>query len=295
MTACIADFGLARIYNFDISRSDILGQVGTRRYMSPEMLEGATEFTPTAFKAMDVYSMALVMWEVISRTRVSFDDKVPEYEAPYNHLGFNPPVGSMRSHVVQKKERPAWRQEHLEHEHVKELIKIVEWMWEPEAYARITAGCAFSKTWTAVQNAAECSEGYHSGGSTKDMEKVLLAGVENEKKEAKILKPEDIGEMVRYHEFPYDKPHPSANPFKDVCPSPPTIPDLSDLLALGVLQSEPQEEQGRADDLAPSEEEQVFDMTANRLLTDDEKVRVDPSEVVPSVTRASTPTPSGSI
>jgi hypothetical protein len=36
--------------------------------MSPEVLEGATEFTSFAFQQIDVYSAALVIWEVLSRT-----------------------------------------------------------------------------------------------------------------------------------------------------------------------------------------------------------------------------------
>lgn len=43
-------------------------QVGTRRYMSPEVLEGATEFTAFAFRQIDVYAAALVLWEILSRT-----------------------------------------------------------------------------------------------------------------------------------------------------------------------------------------------------------------------------------
>lgn len=36
--------------------------------MSPEVLEGATEFSSFAFQQIDVYAAALVIWEIISRT-----------------------------------------------------------------------------------------------------------------------------------------------------------------------------------------------------------------------------------
>ncbi len=36
--------------------------------MSPEVLEGATEFSAFAFRQIDVYAAALVIWEVLSRT-----------------------------------------------------------------------------------------------------------------------------------------------------------------------------------------------------------------------------------
>lgn len=43
-------------------------QVGTARYMAPEVLESRVNLEDLeAFKQMDVYSMALVHWEMASR------------------------------------------------------------------------------------------------------------------------------------------------------------------------------------------------------------------------------------
>ena len=42
-------------------------QVGTRRYMAPEVLEGAINFTRESFLYIDVYAFALVLWELASR------------------------------------------------------------------------------------------------------------------------------------------------------------------------------------------------------------------------------------
>ncbi len=42
-------------------------QVGTRRYMAPEVLEGAINFQRDAFLRIDIYAFALVSWEVMSR------------------------------------------------------------------------------------------------------------------------------------------------------------------------------------------------------------------------------------
>ena len=36
--------------------------------MSPEVLEGATEFSAFAFRQIDVYAAALVIWEILLRT-----------------------------------------------------------------------------------------------------------------------------------------------------------------------------------------------------------------------------------
>ena len=42
-------------------------QVGTRRYMAPEVLEGAISFNRDSFLRIDMYACALVMWELALR------------------------------------------------------------------------------------------------------------------------------------------------------------------------------------------------------------------------------------
>lgn len=42
-------------------------QVGTRRYMAPEVLEGAINFHRDAFLRIDMYALGLVLWELMSR------------------------------------------------------------------------------------------------------------------------------------------------------------------------------------------------------------------------------------
>ena len=44
-----------------------LSQVGTRRYMAPEVLEGAINFQRDAFLRIDMYAFGLVLWELVSR------------------------------------------------------------------------------------------------------------------------------------------------------------------------------------------------------------------------------------
>ena len=46
---------------------EIQEQVGTIRYMAPEVLDGAINFTKEAFLQIDMYSFGLVLWEIISR------------------------------------------------------------------------------------------------------------------------------------------------------------------------------------------------------------------------------------
>ena len=42
-------------------------QVGTTRYMSPEVLEGAVNFQREAFMRIDMYACGLVLWEITTR------------------------------------------------------------------------------------------------------------------------------------------------------------------------------------------------------------------------------------
>lgn len=82
LTACIADFGLALIFKPGTPCGDTHGQVGTRRYMAPEILEGAINFTRDAFLRIDVYACGLVLWELVSRCN-AHGGIVSDYTLPF--------------------------------------------------------------------------------------------------------------------------------------------------------------------------------------------------------------------
>ncbi len=46
-------------------------QVGTRRYMAPEVLEGAINFQRDSFLRIDMYAVGLVLWELAARCTAS--------------------------------------------------------------------------------------------------------------------------------------------------------------------------------------------------------------------------------
>ncbi|XP_034741674.1 activin receptor type-2A-like [Etheostoma cragini] len=71
LTACIADFGLALRFDAGTSPGDTHGQVGTRRYMAPEVLEGAISFQRDSFLRIDMYAVGLVLWELASRCKAA--------------------------------------------------------------------------------------------------------------------------------------------------------------------------------------------------------------------------------
>lgn len=96
LTPCLCDFGLAivcengqpeietqvsylklrekRVFSYFLQNH----QVGTVRYMSPELLSRMSDFTPSAFRAIDVYACALVLWETMCRT--SWDGGPPQVQ-----------------------------------------------------------------------------------------------------------------------------------------------------------------------------------------------------------------------
>lgn len=57
-------------------------QVGTRRYMAPEVLEGAINFQRDAFLRIDMYSLGLVLWELVSRCTASDGESAQTYRPP---------------------------------------------------------------------------------------------------------------------------------------------------------------------------------------------------------------------
>lgn len=112
LTACIADFGLAMIFQPGKPCGESHGQVGTRRYMAPEVLEGAINFNRDAFLRIDVYACGLVLWEMVSRCDVV--GPVGEYQLPFEaELGQRPTLDEVQESVVMKKLRPrllnTWR------------------------------------------------------------------------------------------------------------------------------------------------------------------------------------------
>jgi len=50
-----------------ISCLSVCPQVGTRRYMAPEVLDGSVNFATEYFLKIDIYACGLVLWELLSR------------------------------------------------------------------------------------------------------------------------------------------------------------------------------------------------------------------------------------
>lgn len=145
-TCCIGDLGLAlKLQNKNkLSSAEIRSKVGTKRYMSPELIEGAIAFTKETFLRIDVYASALVLWEIVSRG--DFYDEKCEYKVPFqDEVGFNPSLDEMKVVVVDKCQRPIIKQEWLQNNQMSTLAQTIEECWDIDLDARISAECAAAR------------------------------------------------------------------------------------------------------------------------------------------------------
>lgn len=159
LTCAIADFGLAVKYDsssqqnkFDFGHHN--ARVGTIRYMAPEVL--SQEINCQDFEALtraDMYSFALVLWELCSRTRVqtiskkalhSPEKKLAPYieEMPYNlpyseYVDADPTFEDMKSVVTVKKIRPsASHSGRISSKVIIDVSTLMKECWSPNPTAR---------------------------------------------------------------------------------------------------------------------------------------------------------------
>ncbi|KFD67209.1 hypothetical protein M514_07574 [Trichuris suis] len=166
LVACVADFGLALVCEHGRTPNETHGQVGTRRYMAPEVLEGATEFSAFAFRQIDVYAAALVLWELLSRC--GFKNVEPgEYMLPFEaEVGLRPSLQEIQEIAVIKKRRPILKAVWREDPHAAVVCSAIEEMWDNEPEARISAGCAAERLDALVSVAGDHSAEQSKGELT---------------------------------------------------------------------------------------------------------------------------------
>ncbi|KAK0049949.1 activin receptor type-2A [Biomphalaria pfeifferi] len=158
LTACIADFGLALKFEPGKGFNETHPQVGTRRYMAPEVLEGAICFNRDSFLRIDMYACGLVIWELM--TRCTGDGPVKEYHLPFEaEVGLQPTLEEMQTLVVTQKVRPAINPSWEKHPGLSKLISTVEECWDQDAEARLSAGCVLERLGQLSRNVNSGSEG----------------------------------------------------------------------------------------------------------------------------------------
>ncbi|KAI4885381.1 hypothetical protein NFI96_020340 [Prochilodus magdalenae] len=124
-----------------------ISEVGTVRYMAPEVLEGAVNLRDceAALKQVDVYALGLLYWESFMRCADLFPgDSAPAFQLAFQaEVGNHPNIEDMQGLVSRQKQRPkfpeAWKENSLA---VRSLKETMEDCWDQDAEARLTAQCA---------------------------------------------------------------------------------------------------------------------------------------------------------
>ncbi|XP_062236108.1 activin receptor type-2B-like [Platichthys flesus] len=141
LSAVIGDFGLAVLFEPGKPPGETHCQVGTWRYMAPEVLEGAINFQRDAFLRIDMYAMGLVLWELVSRCEAA-DGPVDEYMLPFEEdVGQHPSLEDLQEVVVHKKMRPVFKDIWLKHSGLSQVCETVDECWDHDAEARLSASC----------------------------------------------------------------------------------------------------------------------------------------------------------
>ncbi|XP_063951990.1 bone morphogenetic protein receptor type-2-like [Lytechinus pictus] len=148
----IGDFGFA----MKVCGSSVVGEadgdnstitdVGTVRYMSPEVLDGAVNLRDCecALKQVDVYALGLVIWEIAMRCKDLYPrDEIGNYQMPFEEqVGLHPTFEDMQVLVSRERKRPqfpdAWKQNS---QALRSLKETIEDCWDHDAEARLTALC----------------------------------------------------------------------------------------------------------------------------------------------------------
>ncbi|XP_062312729.1 TGF-beta receptor type-2 [Osmerus eperlanus] len=143
----LCDFGLALRLDLSLTVDDFAnsGQVGTARYMAPEVLESRVNLEDLeAFKQIDVYSMALVLWEMSSRCHVI--GEVKSYEPAFGSKVCDQPcVDSMRDLVLRDRGRPDIPSSWTQHQGMDLLCATITECWDHDPEARLTAHCVVER------------------------------------------------------------------------------------------------------------------------------------------------------
>ncbi|XP_046701709.1 TGF-beta receptor type-2 isoform X2 [Silurus meridionalis] len=155
----LCDFGLALRLDISLTVDDFAnsGQVGTARYMAPEVLESRVNLEDLeSFKQMDVYSMSLVLWEIASRCDAI--GEVKSYEPPFGSKVCDQPcVDSMRDLVLRDRGRPDIPLSWTIHTGMQVLSATITECWDHDPEARLTAHCVLERFNSLAQEELETS------------------------------------------------------------------------------------------------------------------------------------------
>lgn len=155
MTCCICDLGLAvkitgpHYYSLGEemhAETKSINDVGTLRYMAPEVLEGAVNLRDceTSLKQIDVYALGLVLWEMAIRVTDFYHkptDVLP-YMLPFEReVGLHPTLEEMQMAVCRNKARAMFPRDWKCTRASKCIRETIEDCTDQDGEARLTALC----------------------------------------------------------------------------------------------------------------------------------------------------------
>ncbi|XP_054827816.1 TGF-beta receptor type-2-like [Eublepharis macularius] len=162
----LCDFGIALRLDPALSVEDFAnsGQVGTARYMAPEVLDSRVNLEDLeSFKQMDVYSMALVLWEIASRCDVI--GEVKSYELPFgSKVQEQLCMEVMRDIVLHGRGRPEIPSNWLIHQGMHFLSDTITECWDHDPEARLTAHCVAERFNLMAQ--MDCDDMFNNNHNT---------------------------------------------------------------------------------------------------------------------------------
>ncbi|XP_033624844.1 bone morphogenetic protein receptor type-2-like [Asterias rubens] len=152
LTCVIGDFGFAmKVFGSSVVRegdedNSTITDVGTVRYMSPEVLDGAVNLRDceSALKQVDIYALGLVLWEMGTRCSDLYPGgEMPPYKLPFSdELCQHPTFEDMQVHVSRGRKRPAFPDAWKENNQaLRSLKETIEDCWDHDSEARLTALC----------------------------------------------------------------------------------------------------------------------------------------------------------
>ncbi|KAM6909728.1 TGF-beta receptor type-2 [Xenentodon cancila] len=193
LTCCVCDFGLALCLHSSLSVDDLAnsGQVGTARYMAPEVLEARLNLENVeSFKQTDIYSMALVLWEITSRCEAI--GEVKDYEPAFgSKVREHPCVESMKDNVLRDRGRPEIPDSWLKHQGIAVICATIKECWDHDPEARLTAHCVAERISEMEDELDKLSS--RSSSAEKILEELKIpTSVEIPEEEVKISEIHDI-------------------------------------------------------------------------------------------------------
>lgn len=143
-TCCLADFGHA-VVKVNENTLDFGGyehiQVGTIRYMAPEILRPNSSLDATQFHTFaqaDLYQFGLVLWEVCHRTALDILHPSGSHRLPYDGVvPQNPDLDDMIKIVCEDSYRPPSSSHWDKHPVMKRLASLMVECWRPNPKARM--------------------------------------------------------------------------------------------------------------------------------------------------------------